>query len=898
MTCYTRGISTPLCFFYILTSWIAHAQHIIMQGWYWDYPKTAQGKWWVDTLAQKAHELAAAGITHLWLPPMSKTASGSNSNGYDIRDYFDLGIPPTSTQFGNEVRIRSLIDSLKKYNVAAVADMIYNHRSGGAWENNPSVEGWIENYNLTKHNNGDACYPSDRFRCILPIGGNTNLGSGTYYFKIRSASQSSSFFGKPYQFRVTTKKVATTNLPNLTESEPNGGADCGQGNNYYGLARIMKATVDAGGCGTDEFYLNLTANDFHATGDTLFITLTNESGQYSDHFIYGLWYSATNSDIQHKLVYQTATNFYGLKSGRGGMNHTAFKPNGNPTCLCGDWDSMLFYYDIDQNVTSAADTLRVWTRWLMEEFGIHGLRIDAVKHFPPAFTGDLLDYLHTHGLQPSLVVGESYDYDAGILRSRLDEVYAHMDQSTKNAMYYALFDFNLQSCLRDACDQFGYDVRNVFQCGMHSQHNVYRRNIVTFVNNHDFREAYQSVDTDPILAYAYILTNPVVGMPCIYWSDFYSKKYPNYTDQFYALLNAHYKFIQGAQHVDYLNRIGTPYAITYQSGQPHTTLLYQLSGATGTCLPDRDVVVAINFSGQPLKLTATINTQNPFKIKPGDTLSDVLGLSAFDYVIVTSNGQITLEVPARSYSVWARVPPVKQVPVIQALGPTEFCFGQSVVLSLTTTPVPCYDYRWRKDGQLIAGATSTSLVVNESGVYTLEASYNGAQAITSAAITVTAHPEKPVILSDGITLSCSVPNVAYQWLSGMSAGALTPIPGATAQTYVPTASAFYAVLIQDSAGCTRLSDPLQFWMAHSPADPANDWQVYPLPADEKIYVDWFNGPVDRLVLENLQGMILVNKVPVYKGQPIEIDIAHLPAGIYLLRLQAHGTQRVHKLVKK
>ncbi|MCS6990796.1 MAG: alpha-amylase family glycosyl hydrolase [Chitinophagales bacterium] len=861
----------------------SRAQEVMLQGWYWDYPKTAQAKWWVDTLRQKTKALAEAGFTHIWLPPLSKSASGNNSNGYDIKDYFDLGIYPTSTQFGNETRLLALIDSMNKYQLTPIADMIYNHRSGGKWENNPSVEGWIENYNLAKHNSGDACYPSDRFRCVLPIGGSSGLGAGTYYFKIRSASMANSYYNNPYVFKITTKKVKSSSLPDLTESEPNGGADCGQPNNYYGLARNLKATIDAGGCGTDEFALTLTTSDFYDTGDTLFITLTNENGAYSDHYIYGLWYTGTNSNIQHKIIYQTATDFSGLKSGRGTMNHFAFKPNGNPTCLCGDLDGMWFYYDLDQNVPAVADTLKVWTQWMMEQFDMQGFRVDAVKHIPASFLGDLLDYLHQQGLNPKLVVGESYDYDATVLRNRLDEVYAHMDQATKNAMYYSLFDFNLQACLRDACDAFGYDVRNVFQCGLNSVHSVFRKNIVTFVNNHDFREASQSVDNDPILAYVYILTNPVIGIPCVYWTDYYSKKYPSYTEEFNAVLRTHFRFLQGAQQVEYLNRYNSPFPVTYFSGAASTTLAYQITGSTNTCLPDRDALVVINFSGQTLKANLTVNTASPFKLKPGDTLSDVLGRSAFDYAIINSNNQVYVELPPRSYSVWARVPPVKHTPIISANGPTEFCHGESVVLSMTNPPIACYDYRWKRNGVSIPGATGPLLTVTQSGTYTLEASYNGSQAKVSAPIYVSVSPEKPSIVSDGITLTCTVENMSYQWLKGNTPASLMPIPAATAQSYTPDQSAYYAVQITDTNGCSNQSDPLQFWMIGMPQADHAGIRLYPNPADQRIELALPNGKGGWLRIETITGAALFQQhIPPAIAQ-LTIDISELPAAVYRLK---------------
>ena len=67
-------------------SFQSYSQDVLMQGWYWDYPKTIDGNNWADTITSKATDLGDAGITHLWLPPLSRASFGSGSNGYDPKD--------------------------------------------------------------------------------------------------------------------------------------------------------------------------------------------------------------------------------------------------------------------------------------------------------------------------------------------------------------------------------------------------------------------------------------------------------------------------------------------------------------------------------------------------------------------------------------------------------------------------------------------------------------------------------------------------------------------------------------------------------------------------------------------------------------------------------------------
>lgn len=62
---------------------------------------------------------------------------------------------------GFEIRtdLDDCIAALNSNGIEAVADVVYNHRDGGAPELNPAVEGWIESYNCTKPNSGGQPLP-------------------------------------------------------------------------------------------------------------------------------------------------------------------------------------------------------------------------------------------------------------------------------------------------------------------------------------------------------------------------------------------------------------------------------------------------------------------------------------------------------------------------------------------------------------------------------------------------------------------------------------------------------------------------------------------------------------------------------------------------------------------
>ena len=632
-------------------------QDVMMQGWYWDYPKTANSADWSDTLSMDVMNFANTGITHMWLPPFSRASSGSYSNGYDPKDLYDLGeYGGGATGFSTRAKLDLLIASLTANNIEAVADVVYNHRDGGAAENNPAVEGWIENMNCTKISNGDNPFPSDRVRFVLPIGGNTGNGAGIYYIKIASASKHPNFYDLPYTFYAETNTTGYQGMPALTENEGsgNGGGDCGQGGESIGLGIDMNCTIDnvgncGGFCGVDEFALSVSASDFNASGDSIYIYLRNSSG-YSDHYIYGIWNGS--ADVQSDLLYQTYTDFTGLPSGQGEMNYTNFKPNGNPTNLGGDWDAMLFFYDYDQGVSSTKDVLIDWTEWLWDDVGIRGLRMDAVKHFDYSFVGELMDSLHSVDKIPTMIVGEFFDFNAGALKGWVDNVNSTVAPATQEDIKLKVFDFALRSSLKEASDAFGYDVRNVFNSGIVNGEGADALMSVTFANNHDFRGPGEPIQNDPLLAYAYLLTNRTVGTPTLFYPDYAGTSIPNAPQQEMKhdidRLIATYNTYMHSGSMDYLSRFSSPYTINFISGFPSTSLIYQTSngGADGMS----DAVVAINYAGDTLEAYVPMSFDS--NKSTGSVFKETTGKGLIPETIVDGNNYIRISVPPRSYGIY------------------------------------------------------------------------------------------------------------------------------------------------------------------------------------------------------------------------------------------------------
>lgn len=643
----------------------ATAQDFMMQGWYWDYPKTTDGACWADTIRLKANGLSHAGFTGIWLPPLARASFGSASNGYDPKDLYDYGEygGGGATGFGTRAQLDAAILELSSSGVNAVADLVFNHRDGGKAEVNPGLTSYVAAYDWNKANSGANPFPYDRMRCILPLGGSSGNGAGNYYFKLSSSSGHSNFFNNEYKVYFETKTVGWKNLSALVESEPNGGGNCSQANNTTELGRDMNATVDASGCTIDEFHLNLGVSDFNAAGDTLYIYFGKRNSGYSDIRIFGIWSGPRSMDIIGDLKYQTYTDFSGLPSGQGAMNWSNFKPNSDrATSLEGDWDGMYFFYDYDQFQTDTKDKLSAWTRWNWSDVGIRGLRMDAVKHFTPEFVGDLLDNLHDNGMDPPIVVGEWYSTNTAELAGWVNNVLSYMDTDTKAAIKPRIFDFSLREALRQSCDSYGYDVRNVFTSSLVDVSSITGFNVITFANNHDFRDASgfaSLIHNTPILAYAYLLTNNKTGIPCVFYPDYYG--YPSNGSTYYPpdknglktkidqLMSLHKAYIFGSTSATYLNKSSSGFSNDADTANSYL-LTYQLKGG----LAGKDVVVAINFGGDTIRFHQQLDG-----LPVGTKLTDMLGVTPYLEAEVKANengvpNDIWIDIPGRSYAVWVQ----------------------------------------------------------------------------------------------------------------------------------------------------------------------------------------------------------------------------------------------------
>jgi alpha-amylase len=205
--------------------------------------------------------------------------------------------------------------------------------------------------------------------------------------------------------------------------------------------------------------------------------------------------------------------------------------------------------DVDTYHPDVRADLFHWGEWFLETTGVHGFRVDAVKHIPASFYKDWFTHLRAKYPDRELFgVGEYWSGDLQELKHYIDMTHGVM----------RLFDVPLHFKFRDASKAGrNYDLSTIFDGTLVKDNPLMA---VTFVDNHDSQPG-QSLeswvdDWFKPLAYALILLRKD-GYPCLFYGDYFGNPDPAHKlashrkliDDF---LQARAKFTHGDQH-DYFD---------------------------------------------------------------------------------------------------------------------------------------------------------------------------------------------------------------------------------------------------------------------------------------------------------------------------------------------------------
>ncbi|MDI9339985.1 MAG: PKD domain-containing protein [Sediminibacterium sp.] len=229
-------------------------------------------------------------------------------------------------------------------------------------------------------------------------------------------------------------------------------------------------------------------------------------------------------------------------------------------------------------------------------------------------------------------------------------------------------------------------------------------------------------------------------------------------------------------------------------------------------------------------------------------------------------------------------------PTAAANNPTV-CGNQSGIITLTTNATTV---AWSN--------SATGSVVSVSGanntVFTYTASIGACNTTGNATLFVSQAPAIPSVLVNGNILSSSVTAPLYQWYLNGSV-----IPGATSQTYQPTASGWYSVWLDNGTGCSSSSQSVYYDITTDINEAfmlISSLQIAPNPVKENMLVQF------SAISENLISYKIVNILgqEVKRGQlkntssePAQINLDGLANGTYDISFSVGKASKSYKFIK-
>jgi hypothetical protein len=173
---------------------------------------------------------------------------------------------------------------------------------------------------------------------------------------------------------------------------------------------------------------------------------------------------------------------------------------------------------------------------------------------------------------------------------------------------------------------------------------------------------------------------------------------------------------------------------------------------------------------------------------------------------------------------------VNSLPAASAVslsGPTQFCEGGSITLSIPSTSD--YFYNWRNENGLISGANTNNYIANTSGKYQLDISNSSGCIVSTLTVNVVVKtmPYKPLIISDNyqpgiclgenpirLNVSQTVSAYNYQWYKNG-----IPLSDTTSSYLEGFLSPGDYSLVADIEGCKSESDIFNVSFADAPEKP-------------------------------------------------------------------------------
>jgi subtilisin-like proprotein convertase family protein len=168
-------------------------------------------------------------------------------------------------------------------------------------------------------------------------------------------------------------------------------------------------------------------------------------------------------------------------------------------------------------------------------------------------------------------------------------------------------------------------------------------------------------------------------------------------------------------------------------------------------------------------------------------------------------------------------------------------------------------------------------------------SVSGCDSTVNLTLTVDAIDVTTSVIDETITANAS--NVSYQWIDCDNGN--TFVPGATSNTFAPTITGNYAVILT-TANCTDTSACTLVNVADLNNAFMNSVQVYPNPVNDQLMIQW-EGEVKKIEITDTKGRLIQSFEDLIDS--VEINTSSYSSGVYFVYIKAPNGQVVKEIVK-
>ena len=232
--------------------------------------------------------------------------------------------------------------------------------------------------------------------------------------------------------------------------------------------------------------------------------------------------------------------------------------------------------------------------------------------------------------------------------------------------------------------------------------------------------------------------------------------------------------------------------------------------------------------------------------------------------------------------------------VAASASPEEVCLGFSAQLTATATGGSgTYNYLWEPS----AGLTSSSIpnpvaTPDQTTTYTVTVDDGENTETASVTLVVNENPVTPSIAQEDDHLVSSSAS-GNQWYDTDG-----PISGATAQTYFPTNTDNYYVIVENEYGCASDPSNTLYFVYTGFDDIAEEHlKVYPNPTSGLVVIEvGVSVPGAQIQVSNLLNQIVLRQeTSLRRGDSMELDLEFLDPGVYIISITGKQLRTTRKI---